>query len=521
MKSIRIKNLRSIEDSQNIQINKCNFFIGANGTGKSSILRFFPLIKQTISQKSSSPILWYAKDGVDFGSYDESINKKNEKEGLTFVLEFDQKINFSSNLIPELLKDFDFYEYYFDNDNVLFRWSEKEIEIDFKKIEVTIFKNEFSRLKFFFDSQQIEFDILNGKVIQGERCIDNIKIFPVKSEYPLLPSLAVENEGEKSPIAVYYLRKIRALLKENTNQRIEGKTWGEVFDRINYYQDKNYLFRKLSSSNIPKTVRTKFINDEKYIESLYDYIVVFLSARLIGSINKIISDYFNNTIYIAPIRATAERYYRVQGLSVEEVDSVGINVPMILDYMNSNPELEQKWQEWTMEHFKTKYRATTQGGNTSIEVFIDNEFYNLADTGFGYSQFLPILLMLWQEERRKEKSEDDFLFTIPNNTSRQKVIIIEQPELHLHPKMQSQFADLLFSLVGEVDDIKFIIETHSVTIINRIGELIERSHYESTGLMPEDNFNLYLLNGNQAEKKIVQTHYDKNGIIAKWPIGFL
>ena len=129
--------------------------------------------------------------------------------------------------------------------------------------------------------------------------------------------------------------------------------------------------------------------------------------------------------------------------------------------------------------------------------------------------------MLWQEERRKEKSEDDFLFTIPNNTSRQKVIIIEQPELHLHPKMQSQFADLLFSLVGEVDDIKFIIETHSVTIINRIGELIERSHYESTGLMPEDNFNLYLLNGNQAEKKIVQTHYDKNGIIAKWPIGFL
>lgn len=55
MKSIRIKNLRSIEDSQNIQINKCNFFIGANGTGKSSILRFFPLIKQTILQKVALP----------------------------------------------------------------------------------------------------------------------------------------------------------------------------------------------------------------------------------------------------------------------------------------------------------------------------------------------------------------------------------------------------------------------------------------------------------------------------------
>ena len=237
--------------------------------------------------------------------------------------------------------------------------------------------------------------------------------------------------------------------------------------------------------------------------------------------NRLISDYFKHTIYIAPIRATAERYYRVQGLSVEEVDPMGTNVPMILDYMNSNFELEQKWQDWTMEHFKTKYRATTQGGNTSIEVLIDNEFYNLADTGFGYSQFLPILLMLWQEERKNENFGNDFSFGFMEKKTSQKVIIIEQPELHLHPKMQAQFADLLFNLVVEADNINFIIETHSVTIINRIGELIERSHYENPDLIPEDNFNLFLVNSNESKEKIVQTRYDKNGIIAKWPIGFL
>ncbi|MDU7139119.1 MAG: hypothetical protein E6318_05975, partial [Streptococcus mitis] len=60
-----------------------------------------------------------------------------------------------------------------------------------------------------------------------------------------------------------------------------------------------------------------------------------------------------------------------------------------------------------------------------------------------------------------------------------------------------------------------------VTIINRIGELIERSHYENPDLIPEDNFNLFLVNSNESKKKIVQTRYDKNGIIAKWPIGFL
>ncbi|TKD49219.1 AAA family ATPase [Streptococcus mitis] len=522
MKSIRIKNLRSIEDSQNIQINKCNFFIGANGTGKSSILRFFPLIKQTILQKSSSPILWYAKDGVDFGSYDESINKKNRDEGLTFTLEFNQKIEISSKLISDLLKDYPKYNHYFNNNIDFFGWFGKKIEIDFEKVEVTILKNEFSKLKFFFDSRKIEFDILNGKVIHGEKCVDNIDIIPVKSEYPLLPSLAVKHEVKKVSIEYHYIDKIIKLLQENTNKRIGVNTWEKIFDRISYSQDKNFLFQKLSASEVPKTIRDKFLSNEaSNLDNLYNYIDIVVSVKLIRNMNRIISDYFKDTIYIAPIRATAERYYRVQGLSVEEVDPMGTNVPMILDYMNSNSELEQKWQDWTMEHFKTKYRATTQGGNTSIEVLIDNEFYNLADTGFGYSQFLPILLMLWQEERKNENFGNDFSLGFMDKKTSQKVIIIEQPELHLHPKMQAQFADLLFNLVVEADNINFIIETHSVTIINRIGELIERSHYENPDLIPEDNFNLFLVNSNESKKKIVQTRYDKNGIIAKWPIGFL
>lgn len=54
MKSITIENLRSITSSGELPLNNLNIFLGANSTGKSSILRFFPLIKQTISRKTTN-----------------------------------------------------------------------------------------------------------------------------------------------------------------------------------------------------------------------------------------------------------------------------------------------------------------------------------------------------------------------------------------------------------------------------------------------------------------------------------
>lgn len=342
----------------------------------------------------------------------------------------------------------------------------------------------------------------------------------------MLPSLAIEDNGKKVSVEEYYLKKLKIFLQKDTNLNISAETWLKVFERVNYSKDRGEIYSRITTSKLPKTITRKFreANNSINRDLLYRYIFIILSSVLITDINQLISDYFKNIIYIAPIRATAERYYRIQGLSVEEVDPMGANVPMILSYMESDTNLRKEWQDWTMGHFDTKYRARTQGGNTSIEVFIDNEFYNLADTGFGYSQFLPILLMLWQEERRKEESNQDWIFSFeePEEKKLPKVIIIEQPELHLHPKLQAQFAELLFNIITRTNNkFDFIIETHSTTIINKIGQLIEQSHFQDVKSNPEEKFNLYLVNNNSSKEKIVKTRYDKEGVVETWPIGFL
>ena len=87
MKSIGIKNLRSLKNVEQIEIKPITILVGRNSSGKSTFLRIFPLLKQTLEAKTAEPILWYGKY-VDFGDYDQS-KTHNEKEDieLTFGLE--------------------------------------------------------------------------------------------------------------------------------------------------------------------------------------------------------------------------------------------------------------------------------------------------------------------------------------------------------------------------------------------------------------------------------------------------
>ena len=75
------------------------------------------------------------------------------------------------------------------------------------------------------------------------------------------------------------------------------------------------------------------------------------------------------------------------------------------------------------------------------------EAFPLADNGFGYSQLLPILvkgLLL----------------------RREGTLIVEQPELHLHPALQIRLADFFAALI--ISGRRVLLETHSEHMINAL-----------------------------------------------------
>lgn len=534
MDSLELKNLRAIQNSGELELNNLNLFLGANSTGKSTILRFFPLIRQTLARNNNSPILWYDSEGVDFGSFKESVYSEDESKNISFKFTFkDMDIAFSSDILLGSLRTHlkkrdksslsSNYFFYISFDDI-----EKENIMESIAFEVAINKDEYTKIEVSLNSKTIEFDLKNSKInINGKTIASDIS-FVVNTNSPkIIPELYYEpkdSDKRRYPLEKLIGEKLMSSMLEKTNSRISIETLHHFVTSLKYYENIETFKEKSLSGVSQRTIQNTFKNN---IESIYDYFTIFNILCIIKETNSNLSRFFENISYIAPVRATAERYYRIQGLSVFDVDSMGSNVPMILNSMNSKDRTE--WQRWTKENFNIEFETKKSTGHSAIQVKATNgEKHNLADTGFGFSQILPVLLTVWKHLNRKQPgSSANRPYRPPheyrrNDNKYESLIIIEQPELHLHPAMQAQIADMLIKIITSNPKIRFIIETHSVVIMNRIGQHIEKDNSNAENHKLEKKINVFLVNPSEThEKNVTFTSFNEEGIIQEWPVGFL
>lgn len=110
---------------------------------------------------------------------------------------------------------------------------------------------------------------------------------------------------------------------------------------------------------------------------------------------------------------------------------------------------------------------------------------NIVDLGYGTSQVLPIL----------------YSVTSASNGS---IFLIQQPEVHLHPRAQAALGD--FFIRNNLDsDKKFVIETHSDFIVDRIRYSVAR------GDISPQRISLLFFERKRLENQITQIELDENG----------
>ena len=87
MKKLRIRNLRSLEDTGEIELRPLTLLVGKNSSGKSTLLRVLPLLRQSIEVDTAGPLLWFGRY-VDFGSFVEAVRSGAVPSEVTLELSF-------------------------------------------------------------------------------------------------------------------------------------------------------------------------------------------------------------------------------------------------------------------------------------------------------------------------------------------------------------------------------------------------------------------------------------------------
>jgi predicted ATPase len=129
----------------------------------------------------------------------------------------------------------------------------------------------------------------------------------------------------------------------------------------------------------------------------------------------------------------------------------------------------------------------------------------LPDVGFGISQILPLV--------------------VQTLASKEQTITIEQPEVHIHPKLQADLADLLVAGIQPDRNHRFVVETHSehliLRLLRRIRETSEGTLPDGQPALPADDVSVVYLQRGAEGTEVHHIRIDQSGeFIDPWPQGF-
>ena len=145
------------------------------------------------------------------------------------------------------------------------------------------------------------------------------------------------------------------------------------------------------------------------------------------------------------------------------------------------------------------YRAMVETSQGSVST-------PLTDVGFGVSQVLPVLVLLYY---------------VPEGST----VLMEQPEIHLHPAVQSGLADVMLH-VANVRNIQIIVESHSEHLMRRLQRRV------SEGKVSSEDVKLYSVSSKQrqaqkqgrarrrGQAEISDLRLNEWGEIENWPPNF-
>ncbi len=431
IEKLTIRNFKSWEICD-LEFGKVTALFGANSSGKTSILQFLLMLKQTASSRDRRIFNFggYESDFVDLGSYDSAVYGHDVRKSIGFELAW----------IPS----------YQENPQVKILKSHVAVFYSYINNEIAIESREFKSL--LEDWNHLYSDDANPYEYKENIVLNDDTYF-------------VTNSWDNSD-------------KPKKRARITSFYGGSTLD---FDPDDNEYWHTTTES------------------------------EAIGSSLKAI---LSSTQYLGPLRAYPQREYRWTG---ERPSTVGVRGEFAIQTMLADLVTRQANGKKTQGKLLAATNAWLKrlgvveeielrpvGEKSRLyEVIVKSPNFkheaNLADVGFGVSQVLPIVVMA---------------HLVPEGS----LIILEQPELHLHPNVQTQLADFFLELSVE-RNIQFLIESHSERLMQRLQQLLVEKPGKLAPLKDND-LRFYFCRRDPDGSVLEPVHSDLDGSITNIPGDF-
>ena len=538
LQQIKFKNYKAFESGK-IEFKPITILLGANSVGKSSIIQLLLMLSQTANDKDTLSALQVNGSDVSLGSVNNLFRLKDTTDPI--ILDFKLDGDYLKEVVESLFNDVymalhmqyihlsllganeistmplgrDFLPYISESKDNFIEvcnllkegYAQYANDIDKSSVKSIIPKN-IHGYDEYLETYSILDSVRNTVSSHLEHFFCKITIrynaaSKSKTNILYLNDLAVyfcDGSLQKNIVNLHVQKPLsRAVLSISSDILDISKFNGELARK-----------KKFIVTNVRSNIFSYFAEspDLDYFLSVSKQSVSLPLRCLVNILNSVIKsieqDINRDKInYVGPLRAHPQRYYLLDRTRhTTSLDTSNGNE--VATIIKNNDALKRMINDW-LSHFKIQIDIQIlEDLINKLKIKYGKLHLDITDVGFGISQVLPVIAQ--------------GIFS-QNKT----MTIIEQPEVHLHPKMQADLADLFIDIAlprgknkERIHQKTLLIETHSEYILRRIRRRI------AEGVIKNNDVGIYYIvrSENNVNTSIIK-HIDISQTGAfEWPEEF-
>ena len=202
--------------------------------------------------------------------------------------------------------------------------------------------------------------------------------------------------------------------------------------------------------------------------------------------------------YIGPFRILPQRTYYAKGIEMRQ--RVGILGEEAYNELASFYNIEEAVSEWYEENFGVQLSVDEIEGekgayHVNMVNPISGNVVNIVDEGQGMSQVLPIVVRC-------------------NMEVQDSIVVVEQPELHLHPKAHASLG-YLFATTSKKNKQSYVVETHSENLLLGLRDAVVDPNIDFS----TDDVIIYFVDEDEEDGSayLREITIDESGMLSDWP----